>query len=66
MMSEGRWIVRHAKKHCRYIIEIYTEQKIAWDRYDELKGDDKCHRLSFIAPADDETYKQILNGEWDY
>lgn len=45
---------------------IYTEQKIAWDRYDELKRDDKCHRLSFIAPADDETYKQILNGEWDY
>ena len=28
MMSERRWIVRHAKKHCRYYLDRNTPKSI--------------------------------------
>ena len=60
------FIVRHAKKYCRYKYEVYDKFQIAWDRYNELLDKDESFRLSFIQPADQEIHDKILQGKWQH
>ena len=60
-----RFIVRYAKKHCKYKFELFEEYQPAWDRYNALKGEVEAYRLTFIKPANQEVHDQILEGTFD-
>ena len=45
-----RYIVRYAKKYCRYKYETFDICQEAWDRYNQL-DEDEFFRISFISPV---------------
>lgn len=47
-----KYIVRYAKKYCRYKYETFDIFQEAWDRYNQL-DEDEFFRISFIPPAND-------------
>ena len=57
-----KYIVRYAKKYCRYKYETFDIFQEAWDRYNQL-DEDEFFRISFISPANDDIAEKILKGE---